>query len=64
LLCFIVGNPEWNRPVASPTHRQEDNIKIGVRKFTGFIWLRMGTAAGSYNYGNEPLGLKKDKTFG
>jgi hypothetical protein len=29
---FIVGNREGNRPLASPKHRWEDNIKIDVEE--------------------------------
>jgi hypothetical protein len=59
-----VGKPEEKRPPERPRHRWEGNIKMGLKKFDGmvwtrFIWLRIGTRAGSCEHGNEPLGSIK-----
>jgi hypothetical protein len=42
-----------------PRHRWEDDIKMnltenGFGMWIGLIWLRIGPAAGSCEYGNEP----------
>jgi hypothetical protein len=43
----LVGKPEEKRPLGRPRRRWEDNIKmdlpeVGVRAWTGLIWLRIG----------------------
>jgi len=44
----LVGKPEGTRPLGSPRHRWEDNIKMQLQKWdvevwTGLNWLRIGT---------------------
>jgi hypothetical protein len=44
----LVGKPEGKRPLARPTLRWEDGIRmnlgaIGCRGWSGFSWLRIGT---------------------
>jgi hypothetical protein len=57
------GEYEKKRPLGRPKRRLEDNIKvnlkeIGVRMWTGFIWLRTGSSgelfdsSGSVKIGN------------
>jgi hypothetical protein len=29
---FLVGRPEWERPLGRPRHRGEDNIKLDLRE--------------------------------
>jgi hypothetical protein len=41
---ILVGKPKGTRPIGRPRRRWEDNIKIdvteiGVKVWTGFIWL-------------------------
>jgi hypothetical protein len=31
----LIGKLEEKRPLERPTHRQEDNIKIGIKKYGG-----------------------------
>jgi hypothetical protein len=45
----LIGKPEGMRPLGRPRHIWEDNIKMnikkwGVRLWTGFVWLRIGTS--------------------
>jgi hypothetical protein len=54
-----VCKPQRKSPLERPRHRWEDKIKIGLKEIgwrmrTGFIWLRIGTVAGSCKHGNEP----------
>jgi hypothetical protein len=35
------------------------DVKKGFRMWAGFIWLRIGPAAGSCKHDNEPAGLIK-----
>ena len=47
----VVGRPDWRRPFGKHMRRWKGNIKINLRKvgwgaWTGFIWLRIGTAGG------------------
>jgi hypothetical protein len=35
--------------------------KYGGNVWTGFIWLRIGTVAGSFEHGNEPSGSIKGR---
>jgi len=56
----LVGRPEGKRPLGIPKHRWEDNIKmdlkeVGWETWTGLIWLRIGTVAGTCECGNELL---------
>jgi len=56
---YSVGKPEGKRPLGRPWRRGEDNIKMDLRKYDvrawiGSIWLRIGTRAGTCEYGNEP----------
>jgi hypothetical protein len=37
---------EGKCPLARTRHRREDNIKIHVRVWTGFIWLRIENSGG------------------
>ena len=44
----LVGKPEGNRPLGRSRHRWENNIKQDLQqvwrgKWTGLIWLRIGT---------------------
>ena len=46
----LVGKPEGKRPLGSPRHRWEDNIKMGLQEvgcgvgaWSGLIWLRIWT---------------------
>jgi hypothetical protein len=44
----LMGKPEREIPLGRPRCRREDNIKmdlqeVGWRKWTGLIWLRIGT---------------------
>jgi hypothetical protein len=48
---ILVGKPEGRRPLGTPRHRREDNIKIDLQEvgwgaWTGLIWLRIGTGGG------------------
>jgi hypothetical protein len=46
---ILVGRPEGRRPLGSPRHRWEDNIKMDLREIgfgDGFIGLRIGTGGG------------------
>jgi len=38
-----VGKPEGNRPLARPTRRWEDNIKMGLQEveFGGMDWIEL-----------------------
>jgi len=56
----LVGKPKGKRSLEIPKHRWEDNIKmylqeVGWETWTGLIWLRIGTVAGTCKRGNEPL---------
>jgi hypothetical protein len=59
----LVGKPERKRPLRRSRHRRKDNIKMDLKSvgkaWTGLIWLRKGTIAGSYECGNEPTGSIK-----
>jgi hypothetical protein len=49
----LVGSPEGRIPIGRPGCRWEDNIKmdlqgVGLRAWTGFIWLRIGTGCGLF----------------
>jgi hypothetical protein len=46
---------EWNKPLRRPRHRWKDNIKTGLKDWTGFSWLRIGTSGRRWNkrHGNE-----------
>jgi hypothetical protein len=37
---------EGRRPFGRPRHRWEDNIKSGIRLWTGLVWLTTGTGGG------------------
>ena len=48
----LVGTPEGKRPLERPKRRWEYNIKIdlqevGLRAWTGLIWLRIEKGGGS-----------------
>jgi hypothetical protein len=48
---FLVGKPEGKRPLERPRRRWEDGIKMDPREigwgvWSGFTWLRIGTAGG------------------
>jgi hypothetical protein len=67
---ILVGQPEGRRPLGRPRRRWEDNIKMGLRAigfgdvdWIGFIWLRIGTVAGSCEHGNETSGSIKCGKF-
>jgi hypothetical protein len=43
----LVGKPEGKRPLASPKHRWEDNIKIDLQEFGGGgSWRQDGVGSG------------------
>jgi hypothetical protein len=47
----LVGKPEGRRPLGSPRHRWEDNIKavlqeVGCGVWTGLSWLRIVVGGG------------------
>jgi hypothetical protein len=42
----LVGKPEEKRLLGRPWHRWEYKIEIEWESWTGFIWLRTGTAGG------------------
>jgi len=57
----LVGKPEGKGPIGRPRHRQEDNIKIILRKWdvrawTGSIWLIIVT-------GGRSLGMWWSRSF-
>jgi hypothetical protein len=45
---ILVGEPEGKRPLGRPRRRWVCNIKMDLRKmrWTGLIWLRIGTIGG------------------
>jgi hypothetical protein len=48
---ILVGKPKEKRPLGRPRHQWEDNIKMDLRetgwgRWTGLIWLRIGTSGG------------------
>jgi hypothetical protein len=56
----FVGKPERKSPLVRPRRWWDDNIKmdlqvVGLGLWTGLIWLRIRTLAGSCGCGNEPL---------
>ena len=64
----LVGKPEGRRPLGRRGLRWEDNIKMDIIE-VGFearilsIWLKIGTANGSCECGNEPSGSMKCGEF-
>jgi hypothetical protein len=40
---ILVGRPKWKRPLGSPRHRWEDNIKMDLREveIDGENWIRL-----------------------
>jgi hypothetical protein len=49
----LVGIPEGKKPLRRHRSRWEDNITMNVQEvgwgaWTGFIWLRTGTAGGLF----------------
>jgi len=49
-----------------PRRRWEDNIKMDIREvgaWTGQSWLRIGTGAGTCEYGDERSGSKNAGNF-
>jgi hypothetical protein len=42
----LVGKPEGKRPLGRPRRKWEGNIKMDLQKWTGSIWLRIGTGGG------------------
>ena len=60
--------PEGKRPLGRPRNRQKDNIKMDLQKqdvgvWTGSIWLRIGTGAGTCECCNGPSGSIKCREF-
>jgi hypothetical protein len=41
---ILVGNPEGERPLGKSRSTWQDNIKMDLRKKSGFYWLRIGTS--------------------
>jgi hypothetical protein len=58
-----VVEPEGKRPLGRPRRRWKDNIKCIIKKWTEFIWLRIGEVAGTCKCGNEPSGSIKCKEY-
>jgi len=51
--AYSVGKPERRRPLGSPRHRWEDDIKMGLQEIgcvgaaiTTFMWCGIGTCGG------------------
>jgi hypothetical protein len=47
----LFGKPRWKRPLGSPRHSLEDNIKMGLREMginggSGIGWVRIGSSGG------------------
>jgi hypothetical protein len=47
----MLGKPKGKIPIGRPRRKWEDNIKMDVQevyvgKWTGLIWLRIGTGGG------------------
>jgi len=47
----LVGNPDGKGPLGRPRRSWENNIKVDLQKvgwgkWTGLIWLRIGTGGG------------------
>jgi hypothetical protein len=64
----LVGKPEGKRPLGSPRHGWEHNIKTGCRKWdlgawTGWSWLRIGQLAGACGCGTDLPGSIKCVEF-
>jgi len=64
----LVGSSDGRRPLERCRRRWEDNTKInfqvvGWEAWTGLIWLRIGTAAGVCECGNESSGSIKRGKF-
>jgi len=55
----LVGKPEGKRLLGKPRSRWDENITMDLQEvgrwgaWTGLIWLRMGTAAGTCECGKE-----------
>ena len=62
-----MGKPEGKRQLGRTRRRWEDNIKMDLREVggveTGWIWLRIGTDAGTCEYGDELSGSIKCGEF-
>jgi hypothetical protein len=48
---FLDGKTEGMKPLCRPRHRQECNIKMGLKEYDmrvgiGFSWLRIGSSDG------------------
>jgi len=48
----LVGKPEGKKPLGTPRHRWEDNIKMDLHEvmcgvWAGSSWLRIGTGSGT-----------------
>jgi hypothetical protein len=41
---IFVGKPEGRRTLERPRRRWEDNIKVDMRFWTGFMWVSIGTS--------------------
>ena len=51
IYSVVVEKPWGKRPLRTPRHRWEDNIKmdleeVGCGAWTGWMWLRIGTGGG------------------
>jgi hypothetical protein len=42
----LVGKPEGKRPLGRPRRRWENGIKMDLRVWSGFTWLRIGIFGG------------------
>jgi hypothetical protein len=39
---LLVGKPERRRPLGRPRHRWVDNIKMGLERQVGLVWIGSG----------------------
>jgi hypothetical protein len=64
----LVGSPEEKKTLENLRRRWENNIQIAAKKWdgeawTGWIWLRTGTAGSRFECGNELSGFIKSGEF-
>jgi hypothetical protein len=43
---ILVGKLEGKRPLGRPRRRWVDSIKMDLREWIGWMWLRIGTSGG------------------
>jgi hypothetical protein len=64
----LVGRPDVKRPLARPSRRWEDNIKMDLKEvgWGGVDWIDLAQdrqVAGAFECGNEPSGPIKCGEF-